>query len=174
MLNELFTNKVPHAIVLIDLDNFKNVNDTYGHTAGDEVLKAFAKIMQESVNQHGVCFRYGGEEFMIILPSTTIEEAVEVAENLRVKQALAENLFGHPVTLSAGITAFSTAIKTPKQLIAIADQALYEAKKNLAGIVFVWLRNFQVRQLQEDNFSSSCLWITPFKRQLLLVIYFSK
>ncbi|WP_107924528.1 GGDEF domain-containing protein [Lysinibacillus parviboronicapiens] len=130
VLNELFTNKVPHAIVLIDLDNFKNVNDTYGHTAGDEVLKAFAKIMQESVNQHGVCFRYGGEEFMIILPSTTIEEAVEVAENLRVKQALAENLFGHPVTLSAGITAFSTAIKTPKQLIAIADQALYEAKKS--------------------------------------------
>ncbi|QDQ00379.1 GGDEF domain-containing protein [Lysinibacillus fusiformis] len=130
VLNELFTNKVPHAIVLIDLDNFKNVNDTYGHTAGDEVLKAFAKIMQESVIKHGICFRYGGEEFMIILPTTTIEEAVEVAENLRVKQALAENLFGQPVTLSAGITAFSTAIKTPKQLIATADQALYEAKQS--------------------------------------------
>ncbi|MGN4125110.1 GGDEF domain-containing protein [Lysinibacillus sphaericus] len=130
VLSELFTNKVPHTIVLIDLDDFKSVNDTYGHTVGDEVLKAFANNMQESVKKHGICFRYGGEEFMIILPSTSIEEAVEIAESLRVKQALAENSLGHPVTLSAGITAFTPTVKTPKQMIAIADQALYEAKQS--------------------------------------------
>lgn len=130
VLNKLITEKVPHAIILIDLDDFKNVNDTYGHTVGDEVLKAFASKMKESVHQQGSCFRYGGEEFMVILPNTAIEDAVNLAEDLRIKQALAENPSGRPVTLSAGVTVFASTFSSPNQLIAIADQALYEAKQS--------------------------------------------
>lgn len=130
VLNNLIAEKVPHAILLIDLDDFKKVNDTYGHTVGDEVLKAFANKMKESVHRQGSCFRYGGEEFLVVLPHTAIEDAVKLAEELRLKQALAENPIGRPVTLSAGITVFTSFIRDPNQLIAIADQALYEAKQS--------------------------------------------
>jgi len=130
ILNELIFNREPHAIVLIDLDDFKSINDTYGHTMGDEVLKSFANHMQNNIGKQGMCFRYGGEEFMIVLPSATVDIAIEVAENLRIKQALLDTACGRPVTLSAGITAFTANIKTPNQLISIADQALYKAKQS--------------------------------------------
>ena len=130
ILNELIFNREPHAIVLIDLDDFKSINDTYGHTMGDEVLKSFANHMQNNIGKQGMCFRYGGEEFMIVLPSATVDIAIEVAENLRIKQALQDTACGRPVTLSAGITAFTANIKTPNQLISIADQALYKAKQS--------------------------------------------
>jgi len=129
-LHELIINKVPHAIILIDLDDFKSINDTYGHTVGDEVLKAFANHMQNSMEEQSTCFRYGGEEFMIILPLRSIDEAVELAENLRVKQALQETACGRPVTMSAGITAFTPNVQSPNQLIEIADHALYKAKQS--------------------------------------------
>ncbi|WP_232540431.1 GGDEF domain-containing protein [Lysinibacillus fusiformis] len=129
-LHELIINKVPHAVILIDLDDFKSINDTYGHTVGDEVLKAFAHHMQLSIEEQGMCFRYGGEEFMIILPSRSIDEAVELAERLRVKQALQETACGRPVTMSAGITAFTPNVQSPNQLIEIADHALYKAKQS--------------------------------------------
>lgn len=130
ILHELIINKVPHAIVLIDLDDFKSINDTYGHTVGDEVLKAFASHMQERIEKHGMCFRYGGEEFMVILPSATIDVALELAENLRIKQAMIDTVCGRPVTMSAGITALTANIKTANQIITIADQALYKAKQS--------------------------------------------
>lgn len=129
-LHELIVNKVPHAIILIDLDDFKSINDTYGHTVGDEVLKAFANYMQSSVDEQGLCFRYGGEEFMVILPSKNIDDAIQLAENLRVKQAIQETACGRPVTMSAGITAFTPNIQSPNQLIEIADHALYKAKQS--------------------------------------------
>ncbi|AMO31278.1 GGDEF domain-containing protein [Lysinibacillus sp. RSDA_15] len=129
-LHELIINKVPHAVILIDLDDFKSINDTYGHTVGDEVLKAFAHHMQLNMGEQGMCFRYGGEEFMIILPSRSIDEAVELAESLRVKQALQETACGRPVTMSAGITAFTPNVQSPNQLIEIADHALYKAKQS--------------------------------------------
>ncbi|QSB12082.1 GGDEF domain-containing protein [Lysinibacillus sp. FSL K6-0075] len=129
-LQELIVHKVPHAIILIDLDDFKSINDTYGHTVGDEVLKAFANHMQSSIKDPGLCFRYGGEEFMVILPSMNIDAAVQLAENLRIKQALQETVCGRPVTMSAGITAFTPNVQSPNQLIEIADHALYKAKQS--------------------------------------------
>lgn len=129
-LHELIVDKVPHAIILIDLDDFKSINDTYGHTVGDEVLKAFAINMQNSVGDQGFCFRYGGEEFTVILPSMNIDDAVQLAESLRIKQALQETACGRPVTMSAGITAFTPNIQSPNQLIEIADHALYKAKQS--------------------------------------------
>lgn len=130
IFNELIINKVPHTVMLIDLDDFKSINDTHGHTVGDEVLRAFANHLQENIEQQGMCFRYGGEEFMVILPSTTIDEALGLAENVRIKQALLDTACGKPVTMSAGITAFTANIKTANQIITIADQALYKAKQS--------------------------------------------
>lgn len=129
-LHELIVKKVPHAIILIDLDDFKSINDTYGHTVGDEVLKAFANNMQSIVDEQGLCFRYGGEEFMVILPSRNIDDAIQLAESLRIKQAIQETACGRPVTMSAGITAFTPNIQSPNQLIEIADHALYKAKQS--------------------------------------------
>ncbi|MFJ6210417.1 GGDEF domain-containing protein [Lysinibacillus sp. NPDC092081] len=145
ILNELIINKVPHTIVLIDLDDFKSINDTYGHTVGDEVLKAFAIHMQENIGQQGMCFRYGGEEFMVILPSSTIDVALDLAENVRIKQALLDTECGRPVTMSAGITAFTANIKTANQIITIADQALYKAKQSGRNCICV------VEELSEMN-----------------------
>ncbi|MEK5230503.1 GGDEF domain-containing protein [Lysinibacillus sp. FSL K6-0232] len=136
-LNDLILNKVPHTIILIDLDDFKSINDTYGHMVGDEVLKDFAHRMQECIKNQGMCFRYGGEEFMIILPTKTIDDAVALAENLRIKQALQETVCGKPVTMSAGITAFAPNIQSPNQLIEIADHALYQAKHSGRNCVCV-------------------------------------
>ncbi|WP_249662347.1 GGDEF domain-containing protein, partial [Lysinibacillus fusiformis] len=98
---------------LIDLDAGQSINDTYGHTVGDEVLKAFAINMQNSVGDQGFWFRYGGEEFMVILPSMNIDDAVQLAESLRIKQALQETACRRPVTMSAGITAFTPNIQSP-------------------------------------------------------------
>jgi len=86
--------------------------------------------MQLNIEEQGMCFRYGGEEFMIILPSRSIDEAVELAERLRVKQALQETACGRPVTMSAGNTAFTPNVQSPNQLIEIADHALYKAKQS--------------------------------------------
>lgn len=129
VLSEWVFKKVPHAIILVDLDYFKNINDTYGHTVGDEVLKVFAKNMQEVVDKNGLCSRYGGEEFLILLPYVTLEKALEIVGALRAKQAFTNNLSGCPVTFSAGVTVCSEMSKTPEQLINIADNALYKAKQ---------------------------------------------
>ena len=146
VLNEWVMNEVPHTLILLDLDYFKSVNDTYGHTVGDEVLKTFAKNMQDVVDQHAICCRYGGEEFLILLPYATIETALEIAEKLRVKQAFTDNPCGRPVTFSAGIATFPTMAKTSEQLIEIADEALYKAKKSGRNCIRV-----------VDNLSSSIL-----------------
>ena len=136
ILHNLIIDKVPHAIILIDLDDFKSINDTYGHTVGDEVLKAFAITMQSSVGERGYALDLAAKEFMVILPSMNIEDAVQLAESLRIKQALQETVCGRPVTMSAGITAFTPNVQSPNQLIEIADHALYKAK-NLEETVYV-------------------------------------
>ncbi|MEE2961057.1 MAG: GGDEF domain-containing protein [Myxococcota bacterium] len=121
------------AVVMFDLDHFKKVNDTYGHQAGDSVLKVLAKIVSEGVRSCDIFCRYGGEEFGIILPETSIEEALQVCEKIR---GLVEvNVFKHgekiiPVTISLGLAGTQTEEPCPEraELIALADGKLYEAK----------------------------------------------
>ncbi len=129
MLAEWLENKVPHAIILLDLDHFKSVNDTYGHAVGDKVLQFLAKHMQSVAREGDVCCRYGGEEFVMLLPNTTAKEAEEVAEQLRKKLAETESPCGRPVTLSAGIALYPEMAPTTETLIEAADGALYEAKQ---------------------------------------------
>ncbi|MFW7190253.1 MULTISPECIES: sensor domain-containing diguanylate cyclase [Lysinibacillus] len=129
MLAEWLASKVPHVIILLDLDHFKSVNDTYGHAVGDKVLQFLARQMESVAREGDVCCRYGGEEFVILLPNTTIEEATLVAEQLRKTLADTVSPCGRPITLSAGIAAYPAMAHTTEALIEAADDALYLAKQ---------------------------------------------
>jgi diguanylate cyclase (GGDEF)-like protein len=120
------------ALILADLDNFKQVNDRFGHQAGDDVLKAFADILRETVRDIDVAARYGGEEFAVLLPQTDIAGAEKLAERLREAvelRPLAEAQ-DRPVvvTSSFGVAAFPDA-DSPAALFGAADEALYRAKR---------------------------------------------
>lgn len=122
----------PLCVILMDLDFFKKVNDTYGHLGGDETLKAFAKLMKQHCRQGDVACRYGGEEFMLMLPKMPIGAAVERANQLRELFAQTRIPFGDQfinTTLSIGIAYYPEHGEQPEQLTDHADQALYQAKK---------------------------------------------
>ena len=119
------------ALVLADLDDFKQVNDRYGHQAGDDVLREFAAILLDTVRDIDLAARYGGEEFAVLLPQTDLEGAERLAE--RVREAMARRRLAivpgaaFTVTSSFGVAAFPEA-PTPAALFAAADEALYRAK----------------------------------------------
>jgi diguanylate cyclase (GGDEF)-like protein len=116
------------ALIMVDLDHFKKVNDTYGHLAGDAVLKTIAEVLTRRVRAVDSCARYGGEELALLLPRTDVEGAAELAERLR--EAVVANWKGTKleVTISCGVAAYPRCARTAEDLIAAADQALYAAK----------------------------------------------
>lgn len=119
------------AILVIDIDLFKRVNDTYGHLVGDLALKALAKIMQANLRPHDLLVRYGGEEFAILLPDTGIEQARSIAERLRMMVAANEISSGEVVfkiTISVGIAPI-THEGSLEDFFGLADRALYRAKE---------------------------------------------
>ena len=121
------------VLLILDLDKFKRINDTYGHLYGDYVLKDVAKILKESVRNIDICARYGGEEFAIVLVNTDIENARPVAE--RIIEKVAEYHFNKDgieehMTISAGMSEYPKNSTDGKALIAHADLAMYEVKKN--------------------------------------------
>jgi diguanylate cyclase (GGDEF)-like protein len=116
------------AFLMIDLDHFKQVNDTYGHLNGDAVLHELAQILAGSARESDVCARYGGEEFALILHETTESGAKILAERIRAKVAAATFPGGLKLTISIGVAATDdSALFT--QLMDRADQALYAAKQ---------------------------------------------
>ena len=120
------------ALILADLDDFKQVNDRYGHQAGDDVLQTFADILRATVREIDLPSRYGGEEFAVLLPQTDLEGAQRLAERL-CKALAARPMPAHPgslvaVTASFGVAAFPDS-PTPAALFAAADEALYRAKR---------------------------------------------
>lgn len=117
-----------YAVIMLDIDYFKSINDTYGHAVGDEVLKSLSFQMRNTVREQDMCCRYGGEEFIILLPDTGMEDAYHIAEKLRRKVESTNSPSGNPVTFSAGIAGFPKQAAHSKKLIELADRALYEAK----------------------------------------------
>jgi diguanylate cyclase (GGDEF)-like protein len=121
------------AVVLCDLDHFKRINDTFGHTAGDAALVAVAGVLKELRRAEDLCCRYGGEEFVLLLEGTAGDAALAIAERLRrAVEVLDFEFEGRriPLTLSAGVASFPELyIKTAAELILFADEALYEAKR---------------------------------------------
>jgi diguanylate cyclase (GGDEF)-like protein len=124
----------PLSLAIVDLDFFKKVNDTYGHATGDEVLKTISKIFQQSIRTTDLAARYGGEEFALMLPETTLHDAMNFAEKIRelVQEMQIETQAGTiSATVSIGVaTVPHPRIHSPKELIVAADKALYRAKKN--------------------------------------------
>ncbi|NCA69315.1 MAG: sensor domain-containing diguanylate cyclase [Sphingobacteriia bacterium] len=126
----------PLSIILFDLDAFKGINDTFGHAVGDEVLVKAAATMRESVRMAGVCGRYGGEEFLVILPFATRHIAVEIAERIRLAiSALTWSHAGLQVTISGGIAEYAE--HDIDSLLEVADRKLYGAKQSGRNRVFV-------------------------------------
>ncbi|MBI2791310.1 MAG: GGDEF domain-containing protein [Gammaproteobacteria bacterium] len=123
--------KTEFALVVIDVDHFKAINDKYGHSAGDHILNMLAKIMTQLNRTTDPLFRYGGEEFVLILNHTHLAGAIFVAERLREQIQHAEFIFHDvkiPITISLGITNFQIN-DNAERMFARADKALYSAKK---------------------------------------------
>lgn len=115
------------SLMLLDVDDFKSYNDTFGHPAGDIALKAVADVLGESLRGADVAARYGGEEFAILLPQTSSDEAAQIGERIRKRVERME--FEHRgVTVSIGVASCSNEVDSPKDLISAADVALYAAK----------------------------------------------
>ena len=129
--------KKPLCCIMLDIDYFKKVNDTYGHSAGDCVLKNVANVIKQELREYDIASRYGGEEFCILLPYTTLNEAGFVAQRLRKAvektdiNITEEQLAGETinVSISVGVSSYDESIKLPQQLYQNADMALYEAKR---------------------------------------------
>lgn len=115
------------AVLMVDVDHFKDYNDSYGHLAGDEVLVRIAGILRESCREVDCAARYGGEEFLVLLTETGMEGAVEVAERVRARLA-SETFAGGTITLSVGVASYPDFGETPEAVIMSADVALYQAK----------------------------------------------
>jgi len=150
---ELFEiNKRVHknfSLIMLDIDNFKNVNDTYGHHIGDEVIITIAKILRENTRKSDVVCRFGGEEYIILLPETTSEISMDIAENIRelveqlvIKLSRDKEL---RVTISMGVSMVNTLLDSDVELaINKADNALYEAKRSGKNRVCQYTENYQI------------------------------
>jgi two-component system cell cycle response regulator len=131
LLNETDRFGQPLALILADIDHFKNINDTWGHEAGDEVLRRVAKKLTEGVRNVDVIARYGGEEIAILLPQTSVVGAADLADRLRHAVGAKPVKFKGEeiaVTVSFGVASYPDAVPTRDGLFRAADRALYEAK----------------------------------------------
>lgn len=129
----VFRGKGELSIILIDLDFFKKINDSYGHPVGDAVLQKVAKTIQDNIREYDTLGRYGGEEFLVVLPNANTTNALEIAE--RVRKSIESLVIEYnkqiiPITISCGVSTLSSSETSIEQLIKIADKALYTAKEN--------------------------------------------
>ncbi len=124
--------RYPFAVLLIDIDNFKVINDTYGHNFGDAFLKELAKVIRETFRREDIVARYGGDEFAVILPHTSQEEALKIARRLleRLERFSVPAPDGKPIraTVSIGISLFPNHGESARDLFVVADNIMYKAK----------------------------------------------
>ena len=144
-MNRSLRHGSPVALLMLDIDHFKRINDSFGHTAGDSVLRSFGQVLRDSCRVYDVPGRYGGEEFCIVLPETRIGNTTAVAE--RIQQRLAESRFDVgddrvAITASIGIAGLDSVadegMVTSAALIERADRALYSAKHLGRNRVEIW------------------------------------
>ena len=128
ILDDWENRQQPFSLIALDIDHFKQVNDSYGHSAGDLVLQHLAQQIRRHSRESDVLCRQGGEEFLMLLPSTPLAQAVLVAERLRTAMAYTESPNGIPVTVSLGVASWPQGAQTVAQALREADMALYRAK----------------------------------------------
>jgi diguanylate cyclase (GGDEF)-like protein len=117
------------SLVLIDIDDFKEVNDSYGHREGDRILAAIGGILMREARDSDICCRYGGDEFAVILPLTDVREAGVIAKRLKV-ELVQHSLGGQILTVSMGVSSCGKGTDTSQDLVEQADAALYQAKRS--------------------------------------------
>jgi len=118
----------PMSFMMIDVDEFKSYNDSFGHTEGDKALQIVGICLKETLRGADVAARYGGEEFSILLPQTASEEAATIGE--RIRERVAQTRFpNRQITISIGVASCSLNLNSARDLISAADKALYEAKR---------------------------------------------
>lgn len=122
-------NGQPLSLIMLDIDYFKQFNDTFGHPAGDELLRQVSNVLRESARAYDVVARYGGEEFAILLPNTGMDEAIAAAERLREQIESIENRHSS-ITASLGVASTHLGHSMPATLLYQADKALYTAKRS--------------------------------------------
>ena len=130
----------PLSLIMFDIDNFKSINDTYGHNVGDIVLKTVAETVKKHLRRSDIFVRWGGEEFIVLLPHTDVEGALKVAEKLRraIEGLNIPELKGRKVTASFGVTEVKPKEKL-EEVIFRADMALYKAKREGKNRVEVYV-----------------------------------
>jgi diguanylate cyclase (GGDEF)-like protein len=127
-LDESLRSDQPMCLILIDIDDFKQVNDTHGHLMGDNVLKHIGELINQSVREMDLAARYGGEELVIVMPKIELPEAKKVVQ--RIRQDIARLRVDQlSVTVSVGVAQSGEKTINSEQLISSADQALYTAKR---------------------------------------------
>ena len=120
----------PFCLLMVDIDNFKKLNDTFGHSAGDEAIRLISKALREGTRGIDLAARFGGEEFSILLVETPLERGLEVAERLRVAIRSISLPSGAQVTASFGVAECPSSAQTASDILKAADELLYEAKRN--------------------------------------------
>src|SRR5574337_1158345 len=133
-LDQLADRRTPLAVIMLDLDGFKQINDTYGHLEGDLVLKRLAQLMRETLPAGGYAIRFAGDEFFAFLEGTDAAGGVRIAEEIRERVSAQPFVTpkapaGIPVRISVGVAAYPEDAPAPSELIEAADQALYRAKR---------------------------------------------
>jgi diguanylate cyclase (GGDEF)-like protein/hemerythrin-like metal-binding protein len=129
--DEALQNNTPLACMMIDADGFKQINDTYGHDAGDIVLCALAQKLRDSVRSDDIVVRLGGDEFLIICPETHLDGALNIADIVRQRVKALQVPAGNGIwygSISVGVAVSSTALSSPDELIKLADEGVYVAK----------------------------------------------
>ena len=136
-ISESIRKNKPLSLMMIDIDDFKKVNDTYGHQKGDEVLTRIGEFLNENVREMDMAVRYGGEELAVIMPDTLLNQSFDISDRLRndisklrfyIENTNNEDYFN--VTISIGVSQTNDLINTSEKLIATADESLYRAKNN--------------------------------------------
>lgn len=130
-LNELAASNQCFSAITLDIDFFKQVNDIYGHLQGDRVIQTIAQVMREQAKGKDILCRMGGEEFLVLLPQTSLSDACIVAEHLRHEVERHRPIPDQPLSISLGVASYTSASPySPEQTLTLADQALYTAKRN--------------------------------------------
>jgi diguanylate cyclase (GGDEF)-like protein len=117
------------SLIIMDLDSFKSFNDNYGHLVGDALLRQVGSIMKHTIREADQAFRYGGDEFAILLPHTGVDSAIKVAERIRQQIISRVEIASSPITMSLGIASWPADGISPEEIISAADAALYRAKR---------------------------------------------
>ncbi|GFN29989.1 sensor domain-containing diguanylate cyclase [Paenibacillus curdlanolyticus] len=130
MLEKWTSLNKPFGLIIMDIDRFKSINDTFGHQVGDEILKQMAGVIQRCMRAHDIGCRYGGEEFIVMLPGCNAAETVQIAERIRQTMEKEKNVTKKTITLSLGAAVYPVHGVEPRALLKMADDALYTAKES--------------------------------------------